>query len=96
MDLQQFLSRPSGSFSRAFNSRHYNQDLSDEVRELAHRGCVRQPHSQNLLLYEFVAYEQGWLDACGIAPYTSEMRQCYDAVFFYMAWLACNWRSIML
>lgn len=38
MDLQQFLSRPSGSFSGAFQSRHFNQNLSDEVRELAHRG----------------------------------------------------------
>ena len=45
MDLQQFLSRPSGSFSGAFKSRHYNQDLPDEVRELAHRGLKLFPVS---------------------------------------------------
>ncbi len=45
MDLQQFLSRSSGSFSAAFNSRHYNQDLSDEVRELAHMGLKLFPVS---------------------------------------------------
>jgi hypothetical protein len=45
MDLEQFfpqlLSAPSG----AFNSRHYNQDLSDEVRELAHLGLKLFPVS---------------------------------------------------
>jgi hypothetical protein len=43
MDLQQFLSRPSGSFSGAFKSRHYNQGLPGEVRELAHRGLKLFP-----------------------------------------------------
>jgi len=45
MDLQQFLSRPSGSFSGAFESRHFNRNLSDEVRELAHRGLKLFPVS---------------------------------------------------
>ena len=45
MDLEQFLSRPSGSFSAAFNSRHCNHGLSDEVRELAHRGLKLFPVS---------------------------------------------------
>jgi hypothetical protein len=45
MDLQQFLSRPSGSFSRDFNSRHFNQDLSNEVRELARLGLKFFPVS---------------------------------------------------
>jgi hypothetical protein len=45
MDLESFFSRPSGSFSAAFNSRHFNQDLSDEVRELARLGLKLFPVS---------------------------------------------------
>lgn len=45
MDLQQFLSRPSCSFSGAFNSRYFNQNLSDQVRELADRGLKLFPVS---------------------------------------------------
>jgi len=45
MDLQQFLSRPAGSFPRAFKSRHFSQDLSDEVRELARQGLKLFPVS---------------------------------------------------
>lgn len=45
MDLQQFLSRPSGSFSAAFNYRHFNQDLSNEVRGLARLGLKLFPVS---------------------------------------------------
>ena len=45
MDLEQFLSRHSDSFSAAFNSRHVNQNLSDEVRELAHMGLKLFPVS---------------------------------------------------
>ena len=45
MDLEQFFSRPSGSFSEAFNSRHCNQDPLDEVRELARRGLKLFPVS---------------------------------------------------
>ncbi len=45
MDLQQFLSRRSGSFSGAFKSRHFNQNVSDEVRELAHRSLKLFPVS---------------------------------------------------
>lgn len=45
MDLQQFLSRPACSFSRASQSRHFNQNLSDEVRELAYRGLKLFPVS---------------------------------------------------
>jgi hypothetical protein len=45
MDLEQFFSRPSGSFSAAFNSRHFNPDLSDEVRELARMGLKLFPVS---------------------------------------------------
>ena len=45
MDLQQFLSRSLGSFSEAFQSRHFNPGLSDEVRELAHRGLKLFPVS---------------------------------------------------
>ena len=43
MHLESFFSRPSGSFSAAFNSRHFNQNLSDEVRELAHWGLKLFP-----------------------------------------------------
>lgn len=45
MDLEQFFSRPSGSFSGAFRSRHFNPDLPDEVRELAHLGLKLFPVS---------------------------------------------------
>ena len=45
MNLEQFFSRPSGSFSGAFNSRHLNQDLSDDVRELARLGLKLFPVS---------------------------------------------------
>ena len=45
MDLQQFLSRRSGSLSGAFKARHFNQNVSDEVRELAHRGLKLFPVS---------------------------------------------------
>jgi hypothetical protein len=45
MDLEQFFSRPSGSFSGAFRSRHFNPDLSDVLRELAHRGLKLFPVS---------------------------------------------------
>lgn len=45
MNLEQFLSRPSSSFSTTFNSRHCNQDLSDEVRELARLGLKLFPVS---------------------------------------------------
>lgn len=43
MDLESFFSQPSGSFSGAFKSRHFNQCLSGEVRELAHRGLKLFP-----------------------------------------------------
>jgi hypothetical protein len=45
MDLQQLLSRPSWSFSGAFNSRYFNQNLSDQVRELADQGLKLFPVS---------------------------------------------------
>lgn len=45
MDLNQFFSRLPSAPSGAFNSRHYNQDLSDEARELAHRGLKLFPVS---------------------------------------------------
>lgn len=45
MNLQQFLSRPLGSSSTASDSRHFSQDLSDDVRELAHRGLKLFPVS---------------------------------------------------
>jgi len=45
MDLNQFFSQLPSAPSGAFNSRHYNQDLSDEVRELAHRGLKLFPVS---------------------------------------------------
>jgi hypothetical protein len=45
MDLEQFFSRPSGSFSGAFRSRHFNPDLSDVLRELACRGLKLFPVS---------------------------------------------------
>jgi hypothetical protein len=45
MDLQQFLSQPSGSFSAAFNSRHFNLDLPEEVRELTRLGLKIFPVS---------------------------------------------------
>ena len=45
MDLEQFFSRPSGLFSGAFDSRHFNQDLSDEVRDLARLGLKLFPVS---------------------------------------------------
>lgn len=44
-EIEQFLSRPSSSFSAAFNPRHCNQDLSDEVRELARQGLKLFPVS---------------------------------------------------
>jgi hypothetical protein len=52
MDLQQFLSRPSGSFSAAFNSRHFNQDLSNEVRGVAGLGLKLFPVSLSAKLAE--------------------------------------------
>ena len=38
MDLEQFFSQLPSAPSGAFNTRHFNQDLSDEVRELARLG----------------------------------------------------------
>lgn len=52
MDLEQFLSRPSDSFSLAFNSRHFNQDVSDEVCELARLGLKLFPVSLAAALAE--------------------------------------------
>lgn len=43
MAIEQFFSRPSGSFSAAFNSRHHNQGLPDEARELARLGLKLFP-----------------------------------------------------
>jgi hypothetical protein len=43
MDVEQFFSRSAGSLTGAFNSRHFNQDLSDEVRELARMGLKLFP-----------------------------------------------------
>jgi hypothetical protein len=43
MDLEHFFRQPSGSFSGAFNSRHFKQGLSEEVRELAHQGLKLFP-----------------------------------------------------
>lgn len=43
MDLQQFFSQHSGTFSPAFKSRHLNQDLSNDVRELARLGLKLFP-----------------------------------------------------
>jgi hypothetical protein len=45
VDLKSFFSRPSGSFSGAFESRHFNRNLSDEVRELAYQGLKLFPVS---------------------------------------------------
>ena len=45
MDLEQFLSRPSGSFSGAFNSRYCNQELLEQAHELACRGLKLFPVS---------------------------------------------------
>ena len=45
MDLEQFLSRPSGSFSAAFNSRHCSQKLLEQVRELVYQGLKLFPVS---------------------------------------------------
>lgn len=45
MDLNQFFSQLPSAPSGAFNSRHFNQNLSDEVRELAHRGLKLFPVS---------------------------------------------------
>ena len=52
MDLDHFFSRPSGSFSRAFESRHFSQNLSDEMRELAHRSLKLFPVSLTAKLNE--------------------------------------------
>jgi hypothetical protein len=43
MDLNHFFSQLPSAPSGAFNSRHFNQDLSDEVRELAHQGLKLFP-----------------------------------------------------
>lgn len=45
MDLQQFFSRPLGSPSAAFNSRHCNQDPLEAARELAYQGLKLFPVS---------------------------------------------------
>jgi hypothetical protein len=46
MDIEQFLfSRPSGSLSRVFNSHYCNQDLLEQVRELACLGLRLFPVS---------------------------------------------------
>lgn len=45
MDLDQFFSQLPSAPSGAFNSRHFNQDLSDEVRELARQGLKLFPVS---------------------------------------------------
>jgi hypothetical protein len=45
MDLNQFFSQLPSVPSGTFNSRHYNQNLFDEVRELAHRGLKLFPVS---------------------------------------------------
>lgn len=45
MDLNQSFSNPSSAPSRAFNSRHYNQELPEAVRELAYQGLKLFPVS---------------------------------------------------
>lgn len=45
MNLEQFFSQLSSAPARAFNSRHFNQALSDEVRELARQGLKLFPVS---------------------------------------------------
>lgn len=59
MDLEQFSFRPAGSFSGAFNSRHFNQDLSDEVRELARMGLKLFPVS---LAAKLAGDPNRWID----------------------------------
>ena len=50
MDLEQFFSQLPSAPSGAFNSRHFNQGLSDEVRELARRGLKLFPVSLAAML----------------------------------------------
>lgn len=50
MDLQQFLSRPLGSPSAALKFRLFNQDLFDDVRELARLGLKVFPVSLAAML----------------------------------------------
>ena len=38
MNLEQFFSQLPSASSEAFNSRHFNQEVSIEVLEWAHRG----------------------------------------------------------
>lgn len=45
MDLEQFLSRSSDSFSAAFDNRRCNQDLLEEVHDLVQRGLKLFPVS---------------------------------------------------